>query len=432
MTIVRFLTVSVFCAVLLGSAQAQSPKNVAERNTTTSVSPQVGTGVTAPRPIYTPGPEFSESARKAGFQGTCVLSLIVGADGKPRDISVVSKLGMMLDEKAVEAVRNWTFEPGQKDGKPVAVQINVEVSFRLYRDGEGKMLSGEASEQMLEAGSRMQNQIHRVSENEEPVVCASSDQNARLGPVVTIAELNFEGGLSMPSANRDQITASLKQRAYSGELDEVANEISEGVNAAWQSSGYSKAQVYTDARVLTSSPDNKRVAVTVRVDEGQRYRLEQIRFRNNKAIANVEVLRELFPIKDGDVFDRSAIFKGLENLRFAYGQLGYINLVSVPDAQLSEERQTISLDIDLNEGKQFVISRIDISGLDESGLRDVSKEISVTPGDIYNQRLVDLSLQHFASLLLPDASPEPRFNLQLNETAATVAIRYDFRRCHVD
>jgi outer membrane protein insertion porin family len=128
------------------------------------------------------------------------------------------------------------------------------------------------------------------------------------------------------------------------------------VKAAFQSSGYSKAQVYTDARVLTSSPDNERVAVAVHVDEGQQYRLEQIRFRNNQAIGNVEVLRKLFPIRDGDLFDRAAIGKGLENLRFAYGQLGYINLTSVPDTQFSEERQTISLDIDLDEGKQFVVS----------------------------------------------------------------------------
>jgi TonB family protein len=220
MTIVRFLTVSVFCAVLLGSVQAQSPKNVEDGKTTASVPLQAGVGVIAPRAIYAPHPEFSETARKAGFQGTCVLSLIVGTDGKPRDIRVERKLGMLLDEKAVEAVRNWTFEPGQKDGKPVAVQVNVEVSFRLYRDGEAKMLSGEPSQQMFEARSRMQHDIYRVSESQEPIVCASSsDYDARLGPVVTIAELNFEGDLSMPSANRDQLTASLMQRTYSGKLE---------------------------------------------------------------------------------------------------------------------------------------------------------------------------------------------------------------------
>ena len=93
---------------------------------------RVGGGVSAPRVIYQPDPEYSEEARKAKYQGTCVLWLIVGPDGRPRDIKVSRTLGLGLDEKAVEAVKSWRFEPAMKDGKPVAVQINVEVSFRLY------------------------------------------------------------------------------------------------------------------------------------------------------------------------------------------------------------------------------------------------------------------------------------------------------------
>ena len=93
---------------------------------------KVGGGVSAPRAVFTPDPEYSEEARKAKFQGTCVLWLVVGPDGHPRDIRVARTLGLGLDEKAIEAVKQWKFEPAMKDGKPVAVMINVEVSFRLY------------------------------------------------------------------------------------------------------------------------------------------------------------------------------------------------------------------------------------------------------------------------------------------------------------
>jgi TonB family protein len=93
---------------------------------------KVGGGVSAPRAIFTPDPEYSEEARKAKYQGTCILWLIVGPDGRPRDIKIARTLGMGLDQKAIEAVRNWKFEPAMKDGRPVAVQINVEVNFRLY------------------------------------------------------------------------------------------------------------------------------------------------------------------------------------------------------------------------------------------------------------------------------------------------------------
>lgn len=93
---------------------------------------RVGGGVSAPRAVFTPDPDYSEEARKAKYQGTVVLWMIVGPDGHPRDVKIARSLGMGLDEKAIEAVRKWKFEPAQKDGQPVAVQINVEVNFRLY------------------------------------------------------------------------------------------------------------------------------------------------------------------------------------------------------------------------------------------------------------------------------------------------------------
>ena len=91
-----------------------------------------GRGVTPPRPIYSPDPEFSEEARKAKYQGTCVLGLVVDANGRPTSIRVVTSLGMGLDEKAIEAVKTWRFEPAMRDGHPVAVAINLEVDFHLY------------------------------------------------------------------------------------------------------------------------------------------------------------------------------------------------------------------------------------------------------------------------------------------------------------
>jgi protein TonB len=91
-----------------------------------------GRGVTPPRPIYSPDPEFSEEARKAKYQGTCTLMIVVSADGKPTNIRVVNSLGMGLDEKAIETVRTWRFEPGLKDGHPVNVEMAVEVDFHLY------------------------------------------------------------------------------------------------------------------------------------------------------------------------------------------------------------------------------------------------------------------------------------------------------------
>jgi TonB family protein len=92
---------------------------------------RIGGGVSPPSILYKVEPEYSEEARKAKFQGTVLLFVIVDENGKPRDIKIIRPLGLGLDQKAVEAVEKWKFSPGKKDGKPVAVQAQIEVNFRL-------------------------------------------------------------------------------------------------------------------------------------------------------------------------------------------------------------------------------------------------------------------------------------------------------------
>ena len=92
----------------------------------------VGGNVSAPIPIYKPEPPYSEEARKAKYQGTVVLWIVVDAQGNVNDARVVKPLGLGLDEKAVETVRTWKFKPAMRGGTPVAVRVMVEVSFRLF------------------------------------------------------------------------------------------------------------------------------------------------------------------------------------------------------------------------------------------------------------------------------------------------------------
>jgi periplasmic protein TonB len=92
----------------------------------------VGGGVSEPIPIYKPEPPYSEEARKAKFQGTVVLMIIIDAQGNVTDAHAVRRLGLGLDENAERTVRTWKFKPALRNGNPVPVRVMVEVTFRLF------------------------------------------------------------------------------------------------------------------------------------------------------------------------------------------------------------------------------------------------------------------------------------------------------------
>ena len=93
---------------------------------------RVGGGVTPPKVLKSPEPNYPRSARDQHVEGKVVLFTIVGVDGRTHDTRVERSGGEDFDKEAIKAVGKWRFQPSTKDGVPVAVQINIEVSFHLY------------------------------------------------------------------------------------------------------------------------------------------------------------------------------------------------------------------------------------------------------------------------------------------------------------
>jgi protein TonB len=92
----------------------------------------IGGSVKPPTLTYSPDPEFSEEARKAKFSGNVQVYLIVDEQGQPTHVRVVRGVGMGLDEKAVEAVRQYKFKPAMQNGKPVKVDLYIDVNFQIF------------------------------------------------------------------------------------------------------------------------------------------------------------------------------------------------------------------------------------------------------------------------------------------------------------
>jgi TonB family protein len=110
---------------------------------------QIGGGVTGPKIIYEPWPEYTELAKQDKVQGIVLVSLVVDEHGLPQHVQLLRGLGDGLNENAVESVKKYVFKPATENGKPVAVWLNVEVNFQLA-DGTAQtqgpiLVAGEAA-----------------------------------------------------------------------------------------------------------------------------------------------------------------------------------------------------------------------------------------------------------------------------------------------
>lgn len=240
--------------------------------------------------------------------------------------------------------------------------------------------------------------------------------------------MTFSGFIQMPVSDQDDIASAIERNEHGSDLDGLVEEALERVKAGWQDRGYFKVKVSGDATAATNTANNTQIALFVHVDENSQYRLGRIEFKNNKAISDTAALRAFFPIKDGDIFSREKITKGLENLRKAYGAFGYINYTGVPVTTFDEETKLANLNVDIDEGKQFYVSDISFQGLDGSATLRLTKEMALKPGDIYNSRLWEISLSRIA-FLLPDCDCKPINEFHLDEPKGYVAITLDVRRC---
>jgi TonB family protein len=126
------LPIHAFAAIPALVYQAEAKPRSQEGSGTSEATYRHGEGASDPKVISQVDPEYTDKARKAKLSGTCRLSLIVEPDGKPSNIRVSGSLGMGLDEKAIEAVKKWRFQPAMKDGHPVRYgPLEIEVTFRV-------------------------------------------------------------------------------------------------------------------------------------------------------------------------------------------------------------------------------------------------------------------------------------------------------------
>src|SRR6202041_2710102 len=141
----------------------------------------------------------------------------------------------------------------------------------------------------------------------------------------------------------------------------------------------------------------------------------------NKAYPNTVALRHVFAMKDGDWFNATLFGKGLEALKKAYGEGGFINMVGTPTPTVDRAKHIVSLNIDIDEGKKFYVSRLEFSGNTITRDKVIRREMLIEEGQVYNSRLVDLSLLRLNQLSYFDVlKSDQDVESQQNADAGTV------------
>ncbi len=258
----------------------------------------------------------------------------------------------------------------------------------------------------------------RVEVKTIPPASVAVTMKVKEGPTVKVGKILFDGNTTISDRVLRGAMKNLKPIGipHSIVLEDLLartfdasklDEDTERVRQVYRDRGYFKA--------LTSEPKTrihdttgfnpftlhsttgKKIDILIPIEEGERYRLGGITFKgaNN---ANPRALRAQFQQKDGEYFDASLFGKGIQNLQKAYGSLGYINYVGTPVPRIDEAKKLIYLDIDIDEGKPYFISRIEFTGNTITRDKVIRRELLVDEGGKYNAQAVDLSLQRLNQL----------------------------------
>jgi outer membrane protein insertion porin family len=237
--------------------------------------------------------------------------------------------------------------------------------------------------------------------------------NIKEGPTVKVGKIQFTGNEHVSGRVLRRAMVNLRPVGipYSLIFEDLfaktydsskLEEDSERVRQAYRDRGYYAAAVEEPKTQIrdqgglnwfTFRPNKgKRIDILMPIEEGARYRLGTITFSGNKAITNEKALRAQFNIKDGDWFNATVISKGLDNLKKAYGQLGFINFGAIPKPVFDEQKKTVSLQVDIDEGKQFYVSRIEFQGNTITRDRVIRRELMLDEGQVYNSQAWEYSL----------------------------------------
>lgn len=150
--------------------------------------------------------------------------------------------------------------------------------------------------------------------------------------------------------------------------------------------------------ILLESKPGEAQDITLPVEEGPRYYLGKLDFTGVKLFRSTDFLGNLFQMRKGDVFSTEKLRNGLKNLTKVYANFGYIDYAGEPDVEIEPNTNKIDLTLNVDEGKQFFVRRIEFTGNTTTRDKVIRRQLLIDEGDVYNSNLWDASILHLNQL----------------------------------
>ncbi|HEY2544508.1 MAG TPA: outer membrane protein assembly factor BamA [Candidatus Acidoferrum sp.] len=308
-----------------------------------------------------------------------------------------------------------------------------------------KELEGEHGHQF----AKVTPQYERIASSNAVILVFKIDE----GPKVKVGKILFVGNHAF--SDRKLIRAMRHDRPYGIPLyywdipvltktydrEKLNEDLEVGVRGLYQDNGYFRVVVAPNGPVLENvdvphkgvplpglkAHVGKAVNITIKIEEGEQYKMGTLKIVSSdpdKALSlKVEPLKQLFPLKEGDILNVDKLRKALKNYTDAYGQYGFIDFTAEPDFDIDDAAKKINLTLHFDEQKQYYVRRINFSGNTTTRDKVIRRELLIDEGQLFNKRYWDISILRLNQLNYFDKiEADKAVELQKNTKDGTVDI----------
>ena len=298
------------------------------------------------------------------------------------------------------------------------VGLSVESAFDPTKIKKAEVVIKELLGEHGRQFAKVTPEYERIASSNAVILVFKVDE----GPKVKVGTIKFTGNHAF--SDRKLIRAMKNDRPYAIPMyfweinvmsktydrEKLNEDLEVGIRALYQNNGYFRVVVAPNGPIVANvdvphkgvpvpglhSHVGKAVNITIPIEEGERYHMGTLKIVSSdpdKALSlKVDKLKEIFPLKEGDILDVEKLRKALKTYTDAYGEFGFIDFTAEPDFDIDDAAKKINLTLHFDEQKQYYVRRINFIGNTTTRDKVIRRELLIDEGQLFNKRYWDISI----------------------------------------